>query len=153
MWNVWICNSWNSIPLASSSFYGFCFIPCWPKPRRTDSFFFFSLSFFLSFLFNFSKKKKIVRDLLDLNKYPNRPAFQMASEIPLVLYDCAFEDVVFNYEQGFFFFFFFSEENDFVNSINELTHRSPRKKPSKIYGSTSRWIYSFNNDTFSNSAT
>jgi len=45
-----------------------------------------------------------------LNKYPNRPAFQMASEIPLVLYDCAFEDVVFNYEQGFFFFFFFPKK-------------------------------------------
>lgn len=37
----------------------------------------------------------IVRDLLDFEKYPNRPVFQMAPDFPLVLFDCVFDDLQF----------------------------------------------------------
>jgi len=40
---------------------------------------------------------QIVKDLLDPAIYPKRPAYGMASEIPLVLNDCAFEDLPYDF--------------------------------------------------------
>jgi len=36
-----------------------------------------------------------VSDLLNLSIYPRKPAYLIAPEYPLVLYDCAFENVTF----------------------------------------------------------
>jgi tRNA pseudouridine38/39 synthase len=36
---------------------------------------------------------EIVRDLLDMEKYPTKPEYVMASDVPLVLYDCLFENL------------------------------------------------------------
>ncbi|CAN6674871.1 tRNA pseudouridine(38/39) synthase [Trichomonascus vanleenenianus] len=33
---------------------------------------------------------EMVRDLLDMSKYPRRPVYEMAADFPLVLYDCEF---------------------------------------------------------------
>lgn len=35
---------------------------------------------------------EIVRDLLDVEKYPGKPIYEMAADIPLVLWDCGFPD-------------------------------------------------------------
>ncbi|KAI8069633.1 pseudouridine synthase [Gongronella butleri] len=35
----------------------------------------------------------IVSDLLDPTKYPARPEYPMASDLPLILYDCEFQDI------------------------------------------------------------
>ncbi|ODQ64858.1 tRNA pseudouridine synthase 3 [Nadsonia fulvescens var. elongata DSM 6958] len=40
------------------------------------------------------EKPSIVKDLLDHSKYPSRPLYIMASEFPLVLYDCVYPDDV-----------------------------------------------------------
>lgn len=37
---------------------------------------------------------EIVRDLLDIGKVPSKPDFPMASDVPLVLYDCEFKELV-----------------------------------------------------------
>ncbi|RUS20895.1 pseudouridine synthase [Endogone sp. FLAS-F59071] len=42
---------------------------------------------------------EIVRELLDVSRYPARPGYVMASELPLVLYDCEFESVAWRYSQ------------------------------------------------------
>lgn len=42
---------------------------------------------------------EIVRELLDVSRYPARPEYLMASELPLVLYDCEFEGVAWRYSQ------------------------------------------------------
>lgn len=39
------------------------------------------------------EKPEIVLDLLDVEKYPRKPAFEMASDLPLVLFDCTFPDM------------------------------------------------------------
>lgn len=36
------------------------------------------------------EQPELVQDLLDINKTPQRPLYEMASDIPLVLYDCGF---------------------------------------------------------------
>jgi tRNA pseudouridine synthase len=36
---------------------------------------------------------QIIVDLLDTSKVPAKPIYEMASEIPLVLYDCGYEDL------------------------------------------------------------
>ncbi|PHZ17135.1 tRNA pseudouridine synthase [Rhizopus microsporus ATCC 52813] len=38
-----------------------------------------------------------VRDLLDIEKVPSKPDFPMASDLPLVLYDCEFKDLEWHY--------------------------------------------------------
>lgn len=46
----------------------------------------------------------IVKELLDIEKYPRRPTYEMASDIPLVLYDCGFPEMEwksFKTTQGF----------------------------------------------------
>ncbi|CCE62719.1 hypothetical protein TPHA_0D00760 [Tetrapisispora phaffii CBS 4417] len=35
----------------------------------------------------------IVKDLLDVNKYPRKPIYDMAADFPLVLYDCNYSDM------------------------------------------------------------
>lgn len=35
----------------------------------------------------------IVSDLLDVTKYPRKPVFEMANDLPLVLYDCVFPEM------------------------------------------------------------
>ncbi|ODQ64774.1 tRNA pseudouridine synthase, partial [Nadsonia fulvescens var. elongata DSM 6958] len=39
------------------------------------------------------EKPTIVKDLLNVEKFPCRPLYQMASEIPLVLYDCGYPEM------------------------------------------------------------
>ncbi|ODV64194.1 pseudouridine synthase DEG1 [Ascoidea rubescens DSM 1968] len=36
---------------------------------------------------------RIIDDLMDIEKYPSKPVYEMAYDIPLVLYDCVFEDI------------------------------------------------------------
>lgn len=35
----------------------------------------------------------IITDLMDIEKYPQRPVYEMANDIPLVLYDCTFPEM------------------------------------------------------------
>lgn len=35
---------------------------------------------------------EIIKNLLDISKFPSRPVYKMAHDIPLVLYDCGFDD-------------------------------------------------------------
>lgn len=39
------------------------------------------------------EKPSIVSDLMDIEKYPSRPLYDMAHDVPLVLYDCVFPDM------------------------------------------------------------
>jgi len=43
---------------------------------------------------------QIVADLLDVDKHPCKPQYTMASELPLVLFDCQFEEVNWMYDVG-----------------------------------------------------
>ncbi|KAI8081934.1 pseudouridine synthase [Gilbertella persicaria] len=40
---------------------------------------------------------EVIRDLLDIDKVPSKPDFPMASDLPLVLYDCEFKDLNWTY--------------------------------------------------------
>ncbi|ESO04967.1 hypothetical protein HELRODRAFT_99303 [Helobdella robusta] len=40
-----------------------------------------------------AEEPEIVKDLLDVSTYPNKPQYSMASEIPLVLYECEYDDI------------------------------------------------------------
>jgi len=40
---------------------------------------------------------EIVRDLLDMEKYPTKPEYVLASDLPLVLYDCFFDGLEWQY--------------------------------------------------------
>lgn len=39
------------------------------------------------------EKPTIVQDLLKIEKFPSKPAYEMANDIPLVLYDCVFPEM------------------------------------------------------------
>ncbi|KAI8082705.1 pseudouridine synthase [Halteromyces radiatus] len=39
----------------------------------------------------------IIKDLMDISRYPGRPEYPMASDLPLILYDCAFDSIVWHY--------------------------------------------------------
>eukprot|EP01120_Amphizonella_sp_Union-15-10_P010891 TRINITY_DN451_c0_g1_i1.p1 TRINITY_DN451_c0_g1~~TRINITY_DN451_c0_g1_i1.p1 ORF type:complete len:406 (+),score=65.25 TRINITY_DN451_c0_g1_i1:52-1269(+) len=41
------------------------------------------------------EKPEIIPDLFDIEKYPRKPTYEMASEVPLILYDCTFENLKF----------------------------------------------------------
>lgn len=41
----------------------------------------------------------IIDDLLDVDKYPNKPQYTMCSEIPLVLFECEYNDVEWMYDR------------------------------------------------------
>ncbi|XP_050414475.1 tRNA pseudouridine(38/39) synthase [Patella vulgata] len=41
---------------------------------------------------------RIIDDLLDIDKHPRKPQYTMASDLPLVLYDCQFDDLEWIYE-------------------------------------------------------
>lgn len=43
------------------------------------------------------EEPEVVQSLLDVNQVPARPNYPMASEIPLMLYDCEFENIEWNY--------------------------------------------------------
>jgi len=43
------------------------------------------------------EEPEIVRDLLDMEKYPTKPEYEMAYDVPLVLYDCLFDDLEWRY--------------------------------------------------------
>jgi hypothetical protein len=47
------------------------------------------------------EKEEIIKDMLDIENYKNKPSYEMASENPLILYDCGFEDVNWEYEMNF----------------------------------------------------
>lgn len=40
------------------------------------------------------EKPSVVTDLLDIEKYPGRPIYDMAHDVPLVLYDCTFKEPI-----------------------------------------------------------
>lgn len=42
----------------------------------------------------------IVKELLDIEKYPSRPVYKMAHDIPLVLYDCGFDSNLIKWSTG-----------------------------------------------------
>jgi len=46
------------------------------------------------------EKPEIMKYLLDIEKCPKRPQYGMASEVPLVLYDCVYEGINWIYETG-----------------------------------------------------
>ncbi|KAL6451250.1 DEG1 tRNA pseudouridine(38/39) synthase [Candida maltosa Xu316] len=39
------------------------------------------------------EKPDLIRDLLDMTKFPTKPQYEMANDIPLVLYDCEFPEM------------------------------------------------------------
>lgn len=45
------------------------------------------------------EEPQVVRELLNVDKVPSRPAFGMARELPLVLFDCAFEGLDWQYSE------------------------------------------------------
>ena len=45
------------------------------------------------------EEPEIVRDLLDVEKYPTKPEYEMAYDIPLVLYDCLFDNLEWRYPE------------------------------------------------------
>lgn len=44
------------------------------------------------------EEPEIVLDLFDLQKYPKKPSYELASEIPLVLWHCAYNNIAFSNE-------------------------------------------------------
>jgi tRNA pseudouridine38/39 synthase len=47
------------------------------------------------------EEPEIVRDLLNVEKFPNKPEYEMANDIPLVLYDCVYDGLEWQYpEEG-----------------------------------------------------
>jgi len=47
---------------------------------------------------NHLEKPNIISELLDIQKYNHKPTYIMASEVPLLLYECTFKDLDFIYE-------------------------------------------------------
>lgn len=45
------------------------------------------------------EEPEIVRDLLDIERYPAKPEYAMAHDVPLVLYDCLFDDLDWRYPE------------------------------------------------------
>jgi tRNA pseudouridine38/39 synthase len=43
------------------------------------------------------EEPEVIRDLLDIEKIPSKPDFPMASDLPLVLYDCHFREMDWHY--------------------------------------------------------
>ena len=46
------------------------------------------------------EQPEIVRDLLDIEKYPTKPEYEMAHDVPLVLYDCKFDGLQWQYPEN-----------------------------------------------------
>ena len=46
------------------------------------------------------EKPEIIDELFDVETNPCKPQYTMASEIPLNLYDCSYEDLKWNYDLG-----------------------------------------------------
>jgi len=45
------------------------------------------------------EEPEIIRDLLDVEKFPNKPEYEMAYDVPLVLYDCVFNGLEWRYPE------------------------------------------------------
>ena len=45
------------------------------------------------------EEPEIVRDLLDIEKYPTKPEYDMAHDVPLVLYDCLYDGLHWRYPE------------------------------------------------------
>eukprot|EP01132_Coremiostelium_polycephalum_P000478 gene478-605_t len=69
---------------------------------RGYAFLWHQIRYMMSVLFLIGQKKypkTIIKDLLDTTKTSSKPPHEMASEIPLVLYDCGYEDLEFSIDQ------------------------------------------------------
>lgn len=69
---------------------------------RGTAFLWHQVRFMVSVLFLVGQgleEPSIVKDLLDPKRYPRRPVYSMAPETPLVLNDCAFEDLFYDHNQ------------------------------------------------------
>jgi tRNA pseudouridine38/39 synthase len=44
------------------------------------------------------EKPEVVKEMLDLEETPRKPAYDFASELPLILWDCGYEDVQWMYD-------------------------------------------------------
>lgn len=65
------------------------------------------------------EKPSVIDYLLDVGKCPKRPQYNMASEYPLLLFDCTYESIEWIYEQGF------NEPN--VNRMQQLLTKNSIK--------------------------
>ena len=45
------------------------------------------------------EEPEIIRDLLDVRKFPNKPEYEMAYDVPLVLYDCLYNGLEWRYPE------------------------------------------------------
>lgn len=46
------------------------------------------------------EEPKVIDELLDIDKNPGKPQYEIASEIPLVLCECGYDDLKWKYEIG-----------------------------------------------------
>ena len=70
---------------------------------KGSAFLWHMIRFIMSVLFHVGRgleKPSIVRDLLDIEQMPARPEFLMASDLPLVLYQCDFDDGAVEWRAG-----------------------------------------------------
>jgi hypothetical protein len=70
-------------------------------PKGT-AFLWHQVRYMVAVLFLIGTKKEtpdVVPWLLDAKAHPRKPLYDMASEVPLVLYDCAFEEATFTYSK------------------------------------------------------
>ncbi|KAF0463805.1 tRNA pseudouridine synthase [Gigaspora margarita] len=56
------------------------------------------------------EEPSIVNDLLDIKKTPARPIYNMASELPLVLYDCQYDNLK----------WYYGRDDNMLNTISKL---------------------------------
>ncbi|GBG62731.1 hypothetical protein CBR_g31748 [Chara braunii] len=82
---------------------GFAGMPVWEIVVRGTAFLWHQVRCIVAVLFMVGRgweKPEIVCDLLDLEMYPRKPQYVMASEAPLLLHHCAFSDVNFGCSKG-----------------------------------------------------
>jgi tRNA pseudouridine38/39 synthase len=68
-----------------------------------SSFLWHQIRCIVAILFLVGQKKEspsIVDELLDIEKYTSKPQYTISSEHPLVLFDCQYEDVAWQYDRG-----------------------------------------------------
>jgi tRNA pseudouridine38/39 synthase len=67
-----------------------------------SSFLWHQIRCIVAILFLVGQRKEspsIVDDLLDIEKYPSKPQYTISSEHPLVLFDCQYEDIGWQYDR------------------------------------------------------
>lgn len=70
----------------------------WEFTITGTAFLWHQVRYMVSMLFTIGRgleKPEIIKDLLDISKYPQKPLFPMASEVPLILYDVAYDGIEF----------------------------------------------------------